>query len=176
MMLLFCKLFVVVSIVIGFIADVDDPGVMEVPPRRPGTRIVNSRTIPRWAITGFLVAAAALSVLVWGPDEPSTIDPSTSMTMAFAVVSLSAVNIGLVLRRERRVWWSQPAFPYLGWIGLGWLLTWAAVEMEMLQRLLVTTSLQGSEWLIVIGLSLLGAMFNEIDRIYRVRKGIQLFA
>ncbi|HET9259073.1 MAG TPA: cation-translocating P-type ATPase [Acidimicrobiia bacterium] len=176
MMLLFCKLFVVVSIVIGFIADVDDPGVMEVPPRRPGTRIVNGRTVPRWAITGFLVAVSALAVLVWGPDDPSTVDPSTSMTMAFAVVSLSAVNIGLVLRRERRVWWSQPAFPYLGWIGLGWFLTWAAVEMDMLQRLLVTTSLEGSEWLIVIGLSLLGALFNEIDRIYRVRKGIQLFA
>ncbi|MFZ0013175.1 MAG: HAD-IC family P-type ATPase, partial [Acidimicrobiia bacterium] len=43
MMLLFCKLFVVVAIVIGFIADVPDPGVMEVPPRRPGTRIVNGR-------------------------------------------------------------------------------------------------------------------------------------
>ena len=175
MMLLFCKLFVVVSIVIGFIVDLPDPGVMEVPPRRPGTRIVNRRTIPRWLVTGFLVAIPALSMLLWGPDEPSTVDPSTSMTMAFAVVSLGAVNIGLVLRRERRPWWSRPAFPYLGWIGIGWALTWAAVELDMLQRLLVTTSLQGSEWLIVIGLSLIGALYNELDRHYRNRKDIQLF-
>jgi Ca2+-transporting ATPase len=97
------------------------------------------------------------------------------MTMAFAVVALSAVNIGLVLRREGRPWYSQPAFPYLGWIALGWLFTWAAVELGMLQRALLTTSLQGSEWLIVIGLSLIGALYNEIDRIYRARKGIQLF-
>jgi Ca2+-transporting ATPase len=97
------------------------------------------------------------------------------MTMAFAVVALSSVNIGLVLRREQRPWFSQPAFPYLGWIALGWLLTWAAVELGMLQRVLVTTSLEGGDWLIVIGLSLIGALYNEIDRIYRVRRGIQLF-
>ena len=175
MMLLFCKFFVVITIVIGFIVDVSDPGVMESPPRRPGARIVNSRTVLRWAVTGFLVAVPALAVLAWGPDEPSTVGSSTSMTMAFAVVSLSAMNIGLVLRRENRGWWSQPAFPYLGWIALGWVLTWAAVELGMLQRLLLTESLQGSEWLIVIGLSLLGALFNEIDRIIRVRRGIQLF-
>jgi Ca2+-transporting ATPase len=175
MMLLFCKLFVVVAIVIGFIVDVRDPGVMEVPPRRPGTRIVNGRTIPRWIVTGFLVAIPALLVLVFGPDEPSTTLASTSMTMAFAVVALSSVNIGLVLRREQRPWFSQPAFPYLGWIALGWLLTWAAVELGMLQRVLVTTSLEGGDWLIVIGLSLIGALYNEIDRIYRVRRGIQLF-
>jgi len=175
MMLLFCKLFVVVAIVIGFIADVRDPGVMEVPPRRPGTRIVNGRTVPRWAITGFLVAVPALFLLMNGPDEPNTTDPSVSMTMAFAVVALSAVNIGLVLRREQRPWFSQPAFPYLGWIAVGWALTWAAVELGMLQRLLLTTSLEGSQWLVVIGLSLIAALYNELDRLYRRRKGIQLF-
>jgi hypothetical protein len=50
------------------------------------------------------------------------------MTMAFAIVSLSAVNIGLVMRRERQAPWSSPVFPYLGWIILGWILTWAAVD------------------------------------------------
>ncbi len=175
MMLLFAKFFVVVTIVVGFIADVSDPGVMDSPPRRPGSKIVNKRTVVRWAITGFLVSVPALAVLAWGPDEPSTIEPSTAMTMAFGVVSLSAVNIGLVLRRENRGWWSRPAFPYLGWIGLGWFLTWAAIEMEMFQRLLDTQSLLGSEWLIVIALSLPGALFNEIDRVIRVRRGIQLF-
>ena len=40
MMLLFCKLFVVVTVVIGFVVDVPDPGVMQRPPRKPGTRIV----------------------------------------------------------------------------------------------------------------------------------------
>jgi hypothetical protein len=45
----------------------------------------------------------------------------------------------------------------------------------MLQRLLDTTSLQGSQWGVVIGLSLIAALYNEIDRVVRVRRGIQLF-
>ena len=67
----------------------------------------------------------------------------SSMTMAFAIVAISAVNLGLVMRREREAPWSSPVFPYLGWIILGWILTWAAVELNMLQRLLDTVSLTG---------------------------------
>ena len=71
------------------------------------------------------------------------------MTMAFAIVSFSSVNVGLVMRREREQAWSSPVFPFLGWIILGWVLTWAAVELHMLQRLLGTQSLAGGQWLVV---------------------------
>src|SRR5918995_6514039 len=162
--LLFAKFFVVITVVIGFIADVPDPGVMQRPPRRPGTKIVNPPQVIRWVVTGFIVAACGLAVLVWGPDEPSTTQPSASMTMTFAVVSLSAVNIGLVLRREREAPWASPVFPYLGWIILGWVLTWAAVELQMLQRLLDTMSLTGRQWVVVLALSLLAPAVVAIDK------------
>ena len=84
MQLLFAKFFVVVTVVIGFIVDVPDPGVMQRPPRTPGSRIATRAQTVRWAITGFIISALALMVLAWGPDEPSTTDPSVSMTMAFA--------------------------------------------------------------------------------------------
>ena len=58
MQLLFCKFFVVVTVVVGFIVDVPDPGVMDLPPRKPGTRIVNRPQVVRWAISGFLVAVS----------------------------------------------------------------------------------------------------------------------
>ena len=74
------------------------------------------------------------------------------MTMAFAIVALSAVNLGVVLRREREAPWSSPVFPYFGWIILGWILTWAAVELNMLQRLLDTESLTGGQWVVVLAL------------------------
>jgi Ca2+-transporting ATPase len=164
MQLLFCKFFVVVTVVIGFIADVPDPSVMQRPPRKPGTKIVNPPQIIRWAISGFLVAITALALLAWGPDKPSTTHPSTSMTMAFAVVALSAVNLGVVMRREREAPWSSPVFPYLGWIILGWILTWAAVELNMLQRLLDTKSLTGGQWVTVIALSLITPTFVGIDK------------
>jgi Ca2+-transporting ATPase len=86
------------------------------------------------------------------------------MTMAFAVVAMSAVNNGLVMRRERQPWWSTPLFPYMGWIMLGWFLTWAAVELGMFQRLLGSVSLSGGQWLVVLGLSLLSPVFVAIDK------------
>ncbi len=141
MQLLFAKFFVVVTVVIGFIVDVPDPGVMERPPRTPGSRIATGAQTVRWVISGFIIAGSALALLAWGPGEPSTTDPSTSMTMAFTVVALSAVNMGFVMRRERQVPWSSPLFPYMGWIMLGWALTIAAVETRLLQRILDTVSL-----------------------------------
>jgi len=96
--------------------------------------------------------------------EPSTDHPSVSMTMAFAIVALSAVNLGFVMRRERESPLSSPIFPYLGWIMLGWALTWAGVELNMLQRLLDTVSLTGAQWLTVIGLSIVAPALVGADK------------
>ncbi len=168
--LLFCKFFVVVTVVIGFIVDVPDPGVMQRPPRKPGTKIVNRPQIIRWVVSGFVVAVIALAVLEWGPDKPSTTHASISMTMAFAIVSFSAVNLGVVMRREREAPWSSPIFPYFGWIILGWVLTWAAVELTMLQRLLDTVSLTGRQWLVVLALSLLAPAIVAVDKLIQLSR------
>jgi P-type Ca2+ transporter type 2C len=162
--LLFCKFFVVITVVIGFIVDVPDPGVMQRPPRKPGTKIVTRPQIIRWFVTGFVVAVTALLVLEFGPGKPSTTHASVNMTMAFAIVSFSAVNIGLVMRRERQAPWSSPVFPYLGWIILGWIITWAAVQLGMLQQLLDTTSLSGREWVVVLALSLIAPAVVAADK------------
>jgi Ca2+-transporting ATPase len=168
LMLLFCKFFVVVTVVVGFIVDVPDPSVMQRPPRKPGTKIVTTAQILRWAVTGFAVAFTALALLAWGPDKPSTTHSSVSMTMAFAVVSFSAVNLGVVMRREREAPWSSPLFPYFGWIILGWILTWAAVELNMLQRLLDTASLSGGQWVVVLALSLVAPAIVGADKVLQL--------
>jgi Ca2+-transporting ATPase len=170
MQLLFCKFFVVVTVVIGFIADVPDPSVMQRPPRKPGTRIVNRPQIIRWVLSGMIVAVTALLVLDLGPDEPSTTHASVSMTMAFAVVAFTAVNLGFVMRREREAPWSSPLFPYLGWLMLGWFLTWAGVELNMFQRLLDTESLTGGQWAWVIGLSLIAPTLVWVDKEIQQRR------
>ena len=97
--LLFCKFFVVITVVIGFIVDVPDPGVMQRPPRTPGSRIATRAQTVRWAITGFIVSALALMVLAWGPDEPSPVEPTASMTMAYVVLGLATVLSALLMRR-----------------------------------------------------------------------------
>jgi len=143
---------------------------MQRPPRKPGTKIVTRPWIIRWFIFGFTVAVTALCVLEWGPGKPSTTHASVNMTMAFAIVSFSAVNIGLVMRRERQAPWSSPVFPYLGWIILGWVLTWAAVELNMLQRLLDTTSLSGRQWVVVLALSLLAPAVVAADKLIQLSR------
>ena len=168
--LLFCKFFVVVTVVVGFIVDVPDPSVMQRPPRRPGTKIVNTPQVVRWLASGFIVAVTALGLLAWGPDKPSTTLPSISMTMAFAFVSLTAVNLGVVMRREREAPWSSPLFPYFGWIILGWFLTWAAVGLSMFQRLLDTEDLSGGQWLVVMGLSVVTPMLVAIDKAIQLHR------
>jgi Ca2+-transporting ATPase len=170
MQLLFCKFFVVVTVVIGFIVDVPDPGVMQRPPRKPGTKIVNQPQIIRWVLSGLIVAVTALLVLQLGPDKPSTTHGSISMTMAFAVVAFTAVNLGIVMRREREAPWSPPVFPYLGWIILGWGLTWAGVELPMFQRLLDTESLSGAQWAVVLGLSLIAPALVWADKEIQLRR------
>ncbi len=69
--LLFCKFFVVVTVVVGFIVDVPDPSVMQRPPRKPGTRIVNTPQVVRWLVSGFIVAATGLGLLAWGRISPA---------------------------------------------------------------------------------------------------------
>jgi Ca2+-transporting ATPase len=170
MMLLFAKFFVIATVVVGFIVDVPDPSVMRRPPRVPGTKIANRAQTVRWVIAGFLIAAPALLLLEYGPDDPSTTLGSASMTMAFAVVALAGVNNGLVMRREREPWWSAPLFPYLGWVMLGWFLTWAAVELGMFQRLLTTVSLTGGQWVVAITLSLASPLFVAVDKAIELRR------
>ncbi|GAB89227.1 cation-translocating P-type ATPase [Gordonia rhizosphera] len=170
MQLLFCKFFVIVTVVVGFIVDTSDPGVMQRPPRHPGTRIVNGPQIIRWVISGFLIAGSALAVLQWGPDEPSATVGSVSMTMAFGVVAFSGVNLGVVMRREREAPWSNPMFPYFGWLIGGWTLAWAAVELNMFQHMLDTVSLSGRQWMVVLGLSLIAPAFVGIDKAIQLRK------
>jgi Ca2+-transporting ATPase len=173
--LLFCKFFVVVAVVIGFIVDIPDSSVMQRPPRPPGSKIVNAGQLVRWVVTGFVVAGIALILLEWGPDSPSTEHASTSMTMAFGVLSFSTVNLGVVMRRERESTWSSPLFPFFGWIIAGWVFSWAAIELSMLQRLLDTVSLSGRQWVVVLALSLVAPAMVAVDQaITRMRSGHKL--
>src|SRR5258708_13534857 len=95
---LFAKFFVVITVVIGFIVDVPDPSVMQRPPRKPGTKIVNTPQLIRWFVSGLLTATIALCVLAFGPGNPSTKHASVSMTMPFPIASLTAVNPRLLHR------------------------------------------------------------------------------
>jgi Ca2+-transporting ATPase len=74
------------------------------------------------------------------------------------------------MRREREPAWSSPIFPYMGWIILGWVLTWSAVSLNMLQQLLDTVSLTGRQWGVVLLLSLPAPAIVGVDTILQLRR------
>lgn len=166
-MLLFINFLIAVFPVVAIITDVTDPNVMTRRPRDPAMPIFNKRTGPRWLATGAILAAAALVPLLWGPDELQVGVASVSQSMAFAVAALGTIGIGLTARRDLAPAWEPPLFPYTGWLSIGAVLTWLAVELPLLQRWIDTTGLTGSQWLGVVALALLTPVFMEASKLVR---------
>ncbi|MEM8620163.1 MAG: cation-transporting P-type ATPase [Actinomycetota bacterium] len=168
-MLLFTTIAVAIFAVLSIISDVPDPGLMSRPPRDPSERLVTNARGIRWLGIGLATAAVGIVPLVWGPDEPLTDAATVSMTMAFGVAGLSMMWQTLAQRRDPTPFWVGPFWPYLRTLILGGIVVWMAVEFAVLQRWLLTTSLTGSQWLAVIGLSLVPAIVAEIDKAVRRR-------
>ena len=118
MQLLFCKFFVVVTVVDRLHRRRPRPerhAAAAAQARAPGSS--TRPQIVRWARQRLpRRGQRARRARVGSGRAEHRATPSVSMTMAFAIVALSAVNLGVVMRREREAPWSSPVFPYLGWI------------------------------------------------------------
>ena len=168
-MLLYIALFVALWTVLAILNDVQDPGIMDRPPRDPAVRIFRRTTGVRWILIGLVTACACLIPLVWGPDEPKIDAASVSMTMTFGIAALVGVPLALVQRRDPTPVWEGPFWPYVGWLGISASLTLLAIELPLLQRWLLTTTLTGEQWLAVLGLALVPALVAEADKAWRRR-------
>ena len=142
---------------------------MSRPPRDPSVRLLTRETGVRWLGVGLATAIAALVPMVWGPDEPLADAPSVSMTMAFVVAGMSGLPLALVQRRDPTPVWRGPFWPYVGWLAIAAVLVWMAVELGVLQRWLLTTSLTGSQWTAAIALALVSPVVAEVDKAIRRR-------
>jgi Ca2+-transporting ATPase len=166
-MLLYLSLIVAVFAVLAIMTDVADPELMDQPPRDPAIAIFNKSTGTRWILIGLVTAVVALLPLVWGPDEPSPDAPSIAMTMTFGVAAFTGTFMAVAQRRDPTPFWVGPFWPYCGWLSIGAALTWLAIELPLLQRWLLTTTLTGSQWLAVLGLSLVAPSAAELDKAWR---------
>ncbi|MEO1064693.1 MAG: cation-transporting P-type ATPase [Actinomycetota bacterium] len=164
-MLLFANFFVTIFPVVAIMGDDPDPGAMDRPPRDRTQPIASRRSVLLWVLTGVSAGLAALVPLLWGPDEPSTDGPSIAMTMAFGVVGLSTLLLGLAWRRDASPAWTGPLWPFVGWLAAGGAVVWLAIELPVLQRWLDTLTLTGSQWLAVIALSLVGSAVVEVSKL-----------
>ena len=166
-MVLFVGLFIVIFPVLVVANDPGAPGIMDRPPRDPGVPLTNGPAVWRWILYGAVRFVPALACLVWGPDLPSMDAPSAAMTMAFVVIALGAVFGGLVLRRDPVSGLTAPLIKALAVLAIPTIAIILATELPVLQRALTTQPLTGEQWLIVIGLALIGPIVVETDKAIR---------
>ena len=169
-MVLFVGLFIVIFPVLVVANDPGAPGIMDRPPRDPNVPLTNGAAVGRWILYGAVRFIPALACLVWGPDLPSMDVPSAAMTMAFVVIALGAVFGGLVLRRDPVSGLAAPLLKALAVLSIPTIAIILATELPVLQRALMTQPLTGEQWLIVIGLALIGPVVVETDKAIRRRR------
>ena len=164
MMVIWLNFFVAVFPVVAIMTDEPDPTVMRSKPRDPSVPIFNRTTGPRWVAYGLILGAASIVPLVWGPDHPSIGQPSVSMTMTFCVMGIGTAVSGFVMRHNLAPAVTQPLLRFAAVLGAGAMFVVFATQFGFLQRWLLTTSLNKSEWGVVLGLALVMPLVVEIDK------------
>ncbi|MFD4958168.1 cation-translocating P-type ATPase [Microbacterium sp. NPDC058389] len=166
-MVLFLNFFIAIFPVIVILLDPAPEGIMQKPPRDPKKTIANGGAVVLWFIYGGLIFITTLIPLLIYPDQLSSTVPNAPVTMAFVVAALGSIFGGLVMRRDPESGLTPPILVAVKWLAIPLALTVAAVEIGFLQRLVGTTSLTGTEWLICLGLSLLVPVFIELEKLLR---------
>ena len=172
-----------------------DPDVMENKPRPKDEPIIHGpmRTgiiIQTFTQTGAVLTAFALGLL-WhleaGASLPSGanplvyllqhdwrgIDVQTAETMAFVTLSLAELFRSYTVRSEKASLWQIGIFSnkYMQYaVGFSMLLVVLVVNVPFLQPIFNTHFLTGTEWSVVIGLSLIPAVSEEITKFFLRRK------
>lgn len=147
---------------VGISTDSVEAGIMDAPPRDPKVSLLNSSTLPRWLTFGVVQAAAGL--IAYSIAQRSGADTAVAQTMTFAVMGWSIVFAAGSLRRDLIPIWQGPFLPYFLWLAIPFVATVLAVEGGVLQPLLGTVGLDGSQWAIVFGLAFISPVIIELDK------------
>ena len=99
--------------------------------------------------------------------------PNTPVTMSFVVIALGSVFAGLVMRHDPESGLAAPILGAVKWLSIPAALTVAAVEVGFLQDFLGTTGLDGTQWLMALGLALIMPVVVEIEKALRRRRDTQ---
>lgn len=164
--LLFVSFLIGLFPAIALSTDTAEPGLMDLPPRDPRVPILNRRTAPIWVLVGIVQATASLLPFAW----QSLLGTPTAQTMTFGVLALSTIWLAASMRRALAPLWAGPFAPFWAWMAIPLLLSVMAVEWTFLQELLLTTSLTGLQWLVVLVLSLSVPIVSEVAKVTQRRR------
>lgn len=148
--------------------DTVEEGIMSRPPRDPKAGILNSSTLPRWLLFGVVQGCSGILAYWLTARDGGSVE--VAQTMTFAVMGCATVFTAAALRRDLMPLWSAPYLPYFVWLGVSVLLTWLAVESDLLQPTLATVGLDGEQWGLVLVLASAAAVLVEVDKAVRRRR------
>lgn len=137
---------------------------MQKPPRDPKKTIANPLAVAQWLFYGLLIFLTALLPLLLFADQASSTEPNVPVTMTFAVAALGSIFAGLVTRRDPESGLEPPILAAIKWLSIPLVLTIATVELGFLQNIVGTTSLDGRQWLLVLGLALIVPVVIELEK------------
>jgi Ca2+-transporting ATPase len=161
-------LFFATAVGVAIIAvDPGDPEVMHRPPRDPKVPITNRTSVLTWIVYAGVLFLAALAPLVAGPDEPSTQQPSVSLTMTFVVMGLGTAMNAIVNRRDPGSGLEPPLVKAMVIAAVPVLMMFLATQLPTLQQALLTTSLSPQQWLVCLLLAAALPIVVEISKAVR---------
>lgn len=173
-MVLFLNFFITIFPVVVILLDPPPEDIMSRPPRDPKVPIANPRAVRMWAFYGVLIFVASLLPFLIYPGQASPTAANVPMTMAFVISAFAAILSGLTLRRDPGSGLAAPILPALRWLSIPALLTVAAVEVGFLQRLLMTTGLTRTQWLLSLAISAVVPLLIELEKLVRRRRAGQV--
>jgi len=125
--------------------------------------ILNRRTAPRWLLFGLVQSIVSLLPFAW----VDMLGVPAAQSMTFGVLAISTIFLAISLRRDVIPGWEGPYLPYWLWMLVPATLTVLAIELPLFQRMLLTTSLTGSQWLAVWAIALIVPVVMEIEKAIR---------
>jgi Ca2+-transporting ATPase len=170
LMVLYLLFFATASGVVIIAIDPGDPDVMHRSPRDPATPITNRKAVTWWIVYAAVLFVAAFVPLVLGPDDPSTEQPTASLTMAFVVMGLGTVFNAITNRRDPTSGLTPPILKALAVALVPLTMLVLATELPGLQQGLLTESLTGRQWMACLGLALVLPVVIEGGKWVRRRR------
>ena len=148
--------------------DAGDKGVMDLPPRNPKESLFAGRMGKLLILNGILIGITTLFAFVLGeylyPDSLRH-----AQTMAFVVLSVSQLFYSLAMRNETKSLFQVGVFKnkwLIGSILLGILLQLTIITIPFTATIFKVYSLKLKDWGIVILISLIPFVINEIIKIF----------
>ncbi len=146
--------------------DRPEDDVMEKGPASADKNLFADGLGERIAFEGIMIGALALMAFGAGRILSDSMQQETAMTMAFAVLSLSQLVHAFNMRSEKsifRIHLFSNKFLCLAFV-IGTLMQAAVISIPALAQIFSAVPLNGLQWAVVAGLSLVPIVFVEFEK------------